>query len=460
MSVLSAMMNSGKVYDFGQAFGVRDITSQEMRDAIREWFSLFYAQEPDEKEDPCQRIPVEVVDKLTKAVFSEYTAAAEEGSFTASVLAGLQAVRNKTMQQAMIGGAAWLKPVIGRKGTVHFSVISRQSAIPLARDDMDRVCSLGTTERTVEGGAYYTLLERRTVDHLGYLTIENKLYASRTSGTLGTEVPLGTLEKYAELKSVYTYRKPVGSLGLIPLRMPLENCVDGSPDAVSVYAPAVGLIHNINRNEAQMNGEFERGESRIIVSSDLLARDASGKKRLRDNIFVGVDEAPEDIGVTIFSPTLREASFLARKTEYLRNVESIIGLQRGILCDVEAVERTATEITSSKGGYAITIGDLQQVWQGAVMESVRVCGVLGELYQVYHGPEIKPEDEVHISFGDGVLYDRDKVNQEMMEQVQAGLLAPERYLSWYYDLPSETPEDRAKIREQYMPELTALTGGD
>ncbi len=252
----------------------------------------------------------------------------------------------------------------------------------------------------------------------------------------------------------------MGSLGLIPLRMPLENCVDGSPDAVSVYAPAVGLIHNINRNEAQLNGEFERGESRIIVSADMMTRDRDGKRRFKDHIFTGVDADEEAVGVTIFSPQLREASFLARKAEYLRNVESVMGLQRGLLSNVEAVERTATEVTSSKGGYAITITQLQEVWRDTVLEAVRVCGVLGRLYRVYDGPEIEPEKAVRISFGDGVLFDRDKVNQELLSQVQSGLIMPERYLGWYYDLPCETAEERAKIREAYMPELAALTGGD
>ena len=459
MSVLSAMMNSMKVYDFEQAFGAKDITSQEMRSAIREWFNLFYGREPDKGEDPCQRIPVAVVDKLTSAVFSEYTATAE-GGFAGAVLAGLSAVQEKAMQLAMIGGAAWLKPLLRRDGTVYFSVINRQNAIPLARDEMDRVCSIGTSERTVWGEVYYTLLERRTVDEKGYLTLENKLYASRVKGALGVEMPLDTLEKYAGLEPVYTYRQPVGSLGLIPLRMPLENCVDGSPDAVSVYAPAVGLIHNINRNEAQLNGEFERGESRIIVSADMMTRDKDGKRRFIDHVFTGVDADEETVGVTIFSPQLREASFLARKAEYLRNVESVMGLQRGLLSNVEAVERTATEVTSAKGGYAITITQLQKVWRDAVAEAIRVCGVLGRLYRVYDGPDIDPERALHISFGDGVLFDRDKVNQELLAQVQSGLIMPERYLGWYYDLPCETAEERAKIREAYMPELTALTGGD
>ena len=39
----------------------------------------------------------------------------------------------------------------------------------------------------------------------------------------------------------------------------------------------------------------------------------------------------------------------------------------------------------------------------------------------------------------------------------AGLLKPELALAKKYDLPCETPEDLAAIREKYMPEMVQLT---
>ena len=121
-------------------------------------------------------------------------------------------------------------------------------------------------------------------------------------------------------------------------------------DPVSVYAAAVGLIHNINRNESLLNGEFERGQSRVFVSSDLLRKDSSGRRTLDDNLFVGVvDDDPEAVGMTIFSPALREANFLARKTEYLRNVESLIGLKRGLLSEVETRKRQRPRSPAAPG---------------------------------------------------------------------------------------------------------------
>jgi hypothetical protein len=86
------------------------------------------------------------------------------------------------------------------------------------------------------------------------------------------QVPLTELAEYAQLPEHFRYEQPLG-LGLIRLKNPMLNCVDGSGDGVSVYAAAAGLIDRINENEAQLAGEFRRGESRIITSSDMLDRD-------------------------------------------------------------------------------------------------------------------------------------------------------------------------------------------
>jgi len=242
----------------------------------------------------------------------------------------------------------------------------------------------------------------------------------------------------------------VGSVGLVDVKTPMVNCVDGSADPVSVYAAAVGLIRNINRNEAQLNGEFERGESRIIVSQDMLAKTKDGQRGLKDHVFVGLDEDPETAGITIFSPALREASFLARKQEYLRNVENVIGLKRGLLSEVEAAERTATEITSSAGDYNLTVIDFQGMWEKAVRDAMQLCSVLGQLYKVEGAHEIA-EDAIVINWGNGVLYDEEKTWTDYKDMVAKGLLKPEIAMGWRFNMPTKTEADLQKIRQQLMP---------
>lgn len=455
MSVASAIFNrSADVYQ--SVFHAADITSNAMKQAVNDWYDLYYLKAPTEKEDPCQQIPYTVVRKLTKTTFSEYKVSAKD-EFTKGILKALGKKKNSAIQKALIGGECCLKPIPTAKG-FRFNVMDRRNILVFGRDDDGRMIDIGTSEMTVNGQYYYTLLERRAVDSGGYLTIQNYLYRSTTAGTLGQQMPLQTLPKYADLPDKYTFPVPIGSIGLAPLRTPVENCVDGSPDAVSVYAAAAGLIHNININEAQINGEFKRGESRIIVSSDLVKRRKDGRRVFEDHVFVGVDEDPETVGVTIFSPTLREASFLARKTEYLRNVESVIGLKRGLLSEVEAADRTAKEITSSEGDYNLTIIDFQNAWEDAVREACRICGILGQMYHIPGAREVS-DDDVTFDWGNGVLYDEEATWADMKDQVARNLLKPEIAMGWRYGMPYDTPADLQKIREKYMPDVLEDEGG-
>ena len=440
---------------YAAAFGAADMTSVQMKTAIASWFELYYDDAKTKEEDACQRIPYTVVRKLTKTVFSEHKATSES-EFVRGVLQEIAEVSEQAMQLALIGGETLLKPIptLDKKGFV-FGVVPRNNVLIFARDPRGELTDIGTLEVTIAGNCYYTLLERRTMDGNGYLTISYKLFKSYTKDTLGQQVSLKTLAQYEQLQPEFTFTKPVGSIGMVRVKTPMVNCVDGSQDGVSVYAAATGLIRNINRNEAQLSGEFERGESRVIVSADLLSKDPDGKNGLRDNIFVGLDEDPETTGITIFSPQFREASFLALKQEYLRNVENVIGLKRGLLSDVEAAERTATEITSSAGEYNLTIIDFQNMWKKAVVETVQLCGLLGQMYQIAGAHEVA-DDAVVFDWGNGVLYDEAKTYAEMKEMVSLGLLQPERLVGWYLNLPCDTPEEREEIREKYMP----LIAGD
>ena len=431
-----------------EAFGVADITTQAMQAAIQDWYSLYYSDNVPKNENPCQQIPFTVVQKLNKTMFSEYSATSKD-KYAQKILDELNEAKGKAVQKMMIGGESLIKPIPMKDG-FYFAIVDRNALQIFGRDGQGNLTDVGMYERSMIGNKYFTLLERRTMDGNGYLRITNKLYMSKNKDSLGDRVPLTTLGKYELLEDEYIFKQPIFSIGMASLRMPIENCVDGSADAVSVYAAAAGLIHLININEAQLAGEFERGESRVFASADLLSN-----KQLKDHLFVGLDEDPDDSKITIFSPQLREQSFLARKQEYLRNVESLVGMKRGLLSEVEAVERTATEITSSEGDYNLTIIQLQRAWESTMREVMRLCSILGPMYNVAGSKEINMDD-ITIDWGDGILYDRDKKWNELKDMVAVGMLKPEKAIGWYFDLPRETEEDLQKIREEYMPEIERL----
>lgn len=370
----------------------------------------------------------------------------------------IDAEKQDVLQWVMVGGEGFLKPAPDGTGRLAYHVVRRDCYNVLARGPRG-ITDVLMSERSRAGSDYYTLLERRTVDGSGYLTIRYNLYVSENSSTLGHEVRLDSLPQYAALAPEHTYSVPFGGLGMTYIRLPMANNVDGSPDGVSVYEGAVQLIHNIYKNEYQLGREFELGRSRIVANADKLVTPdpEGGVMRLKDDVFVGLDGDTNDKGLTIFSPALRDESFERRKQSYLKACENIIGLKRGILSDVEAVERTAKEISSSEGDYSLSIMDLQRMWYDALLETLRITDLWGQALGLCDAQAVDLEQLLSVSWGNGVLYDADKDWADTLSMVEAGLLKPELALAKKYDLPCETPEDLAAIREKYMPEMVQLT---
>ena len=427
------------IYSCQEAFGAKDVTSAAMKSAIADWYELYYDREVRNGRDPCQRIAYTVVSKLVRTAFGEYTAVIE-GAVGKQLMAELDKLKELTVAQAMVGGECYLKPWV-EEGRFGFTLIPRNRILIFGRDAAGVPTDVGTMEQVLDGSAVYTLLERRRTDARGFLTLENRLYRSFTEGMLGTSVPLSSHPAFAQLPERYTYEAPLG-IGLVRVRMPMLGCVDGSADGVSIYAAAVGLIRAIDENEYQLSGEFSRGQSRVFVSRDLL-----DGGQLTDHLFVGLDEDPQQLGITLFSPQLREQSFLARKQEYLRNVESLVGIKRGLLCDANLDQRTATEISASQTEHGLTVLDLQNMWTGAVEDMLALCGILGPLFGIRE--QLQP---VQLDWGNGVLFDEEKRWADYKEMVAQGLLAPEVALGWRFGLPTDTQEQRRRIRETYMPQ--------
>ena len=350
---------------FWEGFGVEECGTAAMRRAVPEWFELFYR-------GGILALPWAIVRKVNRAVFAEFACRGAEPE---------GAVIRKLLEEAMIGGEAFLK-----QGDLGWEVLPRNRVLVFDRDANGNPTDVGLVGcHGKEGRDWFTLLERRQRDGDGRLHVCNRLFRSRSQSELGREIPLSN--RFPELPGQFVY-DGIPGVGLVSLKMPMANCVDGSAEGVSFFAPAANLIRLAEENEAQLCREFENGRSRLVVSRDML-RDGL----LRDDLFVGLDEAPETVGITVFAPEIRHECYLARQQSYLRSIENVVGLKRGLLSQVEAVDRTATEVTSSEGEYMTTILELQAVAEKAVREAAALRCLL-------EGTE---EEEVSLSWGDGVV---------------------------------------------------------
>ena len=352
---------------YQDAFGAEDGSSLPMRRGILRWLGLYFGDRED-----LLRLPYTIVRKLCRAVLCEYQA---EG-FAA------QLPVKEAMELALIAGESYLRP-----GDGNWQAISRGDILVFARDPQGEPTDVGLIEKSQIGRQHFTLLERRTLDGQGLVTVTHRLYRGNHRGDLGREVPLKVHPAYARLPGKCTWPQSLGGLGLVRVKLPMANCIDGSREGVAIYAAAEPLLKAISENEAQLQGEFRRGQSRLVVSRDMLR-----EGQLKDDLFVGLDDSPETVGITVFAPELREGAYLARQQAYLRALENLIGLKRGLLSQVEAVDRTATEITSTEGEYMGLIRELQRVWDEAVEKAASLQEALTGQKQDWS-----------ITWGDGVL---------------------------------------------------------
>lgn len=428
-----------------EVFHKKEITTTEMRNKVDDWYNMYLSKQVPSGEDDHLRLPYTVVNKLYKAIFAEYEAESDN-EVVQAILDALNEHKKRAMQQSLIAGEAWLKPYFeGDK--IRFNVVTRDNVVVFGRNSENKVTDVATCEEEEARGSYYKLLERRWIED-GKLNIDTRLYASDDRDSLGHRVPLYSLDKYANIEDLNVI--PIDHIGLIAVTCPAENCVDGSDEAVSVYAAAEQMIHSANENEHQLKVEFEHGESKVFVSSDILK---GGK--IQDDIFTALDDDPENVGIDKYSPALRETSYLVRKNSYLRDVETLIGIKHGILSDVDEQAKTATEITSSAGDYSLSVIDFQEAFEKAVREAVDITLQLAGIYGVARA-DVKPEDIV-IAWGNGVLYDRDKTKAEYINLAAAGLIKPEIAVAFFFDIKWKDESDLEKVRTDYMPAIQQLT---
>ena len=216
---------------------------------------------------------------------------------------------------------------------------------------------------------------------------------------------------------------------------------------------AVGTMerHSVDGRQYALLERRTAGADGLTIETRLFELNGQtlGRRALQDDLFVGLPDDPANVGVTVYSPTLREGSYLARKQDLLRGCESLLGLRRGILSEVEtpAEPRTATEIAATSVDYDLTIRDLQSAWTDTVQQAMALCSALGAVYGLDGLPQTAAPA---IDWGDGVLYDRARIWAEQRELVDAGLLRPELALAWYFDLPHETEAELAEIRRRFM----------
>ena len=160
-ALLRALTDSRGIENIEQALGMPDITSDAMRRAIDGWFDAWFSRVPPDEEDPCQRIPYAVVNKLGKAVFAEYDSSLQNTGtpklqYLDRARQAFDAKKRELLQWCMVGGETWAKPVFAPDGLT-WQVIRRDAVLILGRAPDGRVTDLACCEKSVVADRQYSV---------------------------------------------------------------------------------------------------------------------------------------------------------------------------------------------------------------------------------------------------------------------------------------------------------------
>ena len=108
--------------------------------------------------------------------------------------------------------------------------------------------------------------------------------------------------------------------------------------------------------------EYEGSELSIDVDITAFRKDEHGNFNIpqgKERLYRGIDLDDNNSKWNVFSPAIRDSSYFNGLNNILKRIEFNCGLSYGTISDPQEVNKTATEIVSSKQRMYSTVKDIQ-----------------------------------------------------------------------------------------------------
>ena len=151
----------------------------------------------------------------------------------------------------------------------------------------------------------------------------------------------------------------------------------------------------------------------------------------------------------VFSPDIRDKSYIAALDYQFELLEKAIGVNKGVLSNLDTVNATATAITRSPLDTFALVGDIRRNAEKAVNAYMYAADVLANAA----GLSAPGEWKVKYSWGFALLEDSAETWKQYLEAQGAGVLSPAELRAWLLDVGLEEAEAG-------LPETERLIGGD
>ncbi|MBX3004574.1 MAG: phage portal protein [Anaerolineales bacterium] len=428
--------------DIKRLLGVEVDISSAMMTALAEWAKMYENRaEWLSKTVRSLNLPAAVAGAFATSVTLEMEvevtgASGGSGARAEFLHEQLQRILPSLREQVEYGvakGGLIMKPwVDGDQLAVDFS--QADQFIPVAFDSRKRPSKCIFVYKLRQGDYYYTRLEFH--EFLGYVQdgaraegsyrIRNKVLRSTSDADLGSVVPLSSVPEWADLSEEESYlgvRQPLFGY----FRFPQANNIEpGSPLGVSAYARAVDLIKQADIQWSQLLWEFKSGSRRLTVDEQALPKDPkTGKFVVEDVELYRVLRSTNNVGAAgklfeDWSPTFREQAIINGLEAILKRIEFNCGMARGMLSDPQQVDKTATEVLSSKQQYAATVVDIQKALETAIRDLLYAMDAWTSIFKL--AP--KGGYEATFTFDDSLVTDRQQQFAQDTQMVNMRAMGP------------------------------------
>lgn len=419
MSFWGNFMNTVRRALFPQAaaereFGVSPAVSMTMEKYIALWYAMMVNTPPwQDCNVKAVGLPAAICREVTRPTLVEFTANIT-GSQRADYLNdGFQLAKenfSKALELGLALGGVALKPYIyGDKLLVDMT--GAAGFQPTKFDPTGRCIGGVFRDKPVKvNGKYYVRLESHDLTDTTY-TIKNKAYYSDSTGSVGAAAPLDVVPEWADIQEEVTIQNMDGPL-FAYFKPPIANTADtNSLCGMSIYGDAatVELIRQADEQWERLRWEFKSGERKVLMDGNTTTANMFDKRLFE----IGAFTADGDF-YQFLNPELRNDAVYKGFQNVLRRIEFNVGLSYGDISDPQTVEKTATEIRSSKQRKYVLISSIQTALEHTFDALIYAM----DAYSTLYGLAADGEYEVTYDWGDSILDDQETKDKEFARDLQ------------------------------------------
>lgn len=409
-----------------QALRVDVAISQPMANALQLWAQMYENKAPWLSRDVHSlNLPAAIAGEIARAATLEMQVEITGSARSAFLQKQFARILPKLREQVERGcakGGLVLKPYPAGDG-IAIDFVQADMFFPVSFDADGDITSIIFADQRQVGNRYYTRLEHHELTPAG-VVIRNLAFRSSSRDQLGQPCPLTEVTEWADLLPEATITgvdRPLYAY----FRYPLANNIDPtSPLGVSCYSRAVDLIRDADIQWSNLLWEFESGQRALYADVLAFGKDAQGNpvlphKRLYRALNASGNNIGEEDLFHEWTPTLREENILRGLDAILKRIEFSCGLAYGTLSDPQTVDKTATEIKTSKQRSYATVTDTQKALQAALEQLLYAMDVWTTAYNLAPAGAY----QVAFQFDDSVVTDTDARFQQDLRLVQMGLMS-------------------------------------